>query len=187
MRRPGISSLYEESPGALAASRSLRHCNRLVRTTEFRVSAKSDSCDSDTFRRSALVAPWRVRCRATHFAQAGRILSSTRWCVNPEAAVLYREFPAPGCASMIERVCDHFAGCLLMPRAWVESAYARGLHDPLGLAQVFGVSPSAMTVRLRQLGLSHPTPRCATTPSPWPGSPRWQPSRSPQHRVGVRS
>ncbi len=106
---------------------------------------------------------------------------------HPEVAALYREFPASGRASMIERVCDHFAGCLLMPRPWVESAYARGLQDPLGLAQVFGVSVSAMTVRLRQLGLSHPTPRCATTPSPWPGSPRWQPSRSPQHRMAMPS
>ena len=62
-----------------------------------------------------------------------------------DAATLYREFPARDRAAMVERTCDHFAGCLLMPRPWVEAAYARGMRHPLDLAQVFGTSPSAST------------------------------------------
>lgn len=52
-----------------------------------------------------------------------------------------------------ERLCDYFAACLLMPRAWVKTAFASGIQDPVALAQHFEVSPQAMHVRLQQLGL----------------------------------
>ena len=104
-----------------------------------------------------------------------------------DASVLYREFPVRERAMLIERICDHFAGCLLMPRPWIESAYARGMRHPLDLAQVFGVSQSAISVRLSQLGLTRPTPRCATGANPWPGAATWQSSRRPLHRMMVKN
>jgi predicted transcriptional regulator len=105
---------------------------------------------------------------------------------HSDGSVLYRELPSRERAMLVERICDHFAGCLLMPRLWIESTYAKGMRHPLDLAQVFGVSPSAISVRLSQLGLTRPTPRCAMGAKPWPGAPPWQPSRRPQHRVLVK-
>lgn len=61
----------------------------------------------------------------------------------------------------VERVCDYFAGCLLMPKLWVTSLYYnRGVRDLPTLARRFGVSQTAMRVRLLQLGLIEPAPRC---------------------------
>lgn len=105
---------------------------------------------------------------------------------HADVALLYRDLPRSERTTMIERICDHFAGCLLMPRPWVESTYARGLRHPMHLAQIFGVSPSAMGVRLTQLGITRPTPRCAT-PGTWAGRPPWNASRRPRHRSLVRN
>jgi len=59
-----------------------------------------------------------------------------------------------------EHLADYFAGCLLMPKRWVKRLF--GERDSLiALADAFGVSPRAMHVRLSQLGLIEPTPRCA--------------------------
>ena len=61
-----------------------------------------------------------------------------------------------------ETICDYFAACLLMPRPWVTAAYTTGTQDPHQLANLFNVSPAAMTYRLNQLGLTDSTPRCRT-------------------------
>jgi predicted transcriptional regulator len=53
-----------------------------------------------------------------------------------------------------ERVADHFAACLLMPRPWVEEAAGRYSADIRGLARRFRVSPLAMRVRLHVLARS---------------------------------
>lgn len=103
------------------------------------------------------------------------------------AAVLYRDIPARDRSILIERVCDHFAACLLMPRPWVEAAVARGMRHPLDLSQMFGVSHSAINVRLHQLGIARPTPRCGVGPAPWPGASPWEASRRPTHRSLVKS
>jgi Zn-dependent peptidase ImmA (M78 family) len=61
-----------------------------------------------------------------------------------------------------EQVCDAFAANVLMPRAWVKSAYCmEGIQEVTGLARRFGVSQAAMQVRLQQLGLVAPLPRCS--------------------------
>jgi len=61
-----------------------------------------------------------------------------------------------------EQVCDYFAGCLLMPKPWVASAYYdRGIQRLDLLARRFGVSQMAMRVRLLQLGIVEPEPRCS--------------------------
>jgi Zn-dependent peptidase ImmA (M78 family) len=58
-----------------------------------------------------------------------------------------------------ERLADHFAGCLLMPKRHVKALAAQGLSAG-ALADAFGVSVRAMIVRLTLLGITEPTPRC---------------------------
>ncbi|WP_054565628.1 ImmA/IrrE family metallo-endopeptidase [Frankia sp. R43] len=64
-------------------------------------------------------------------------------CVYPELSV-----------AQVERVCDHFAGCLLMPKRMVKQLWWRGIRDPEDLADFFQVSRAAMAVRLRVLRFS---------------------------------
>lgn len=79
-----------------------------------------------------------------------------------------------------ERLADYFAGCLLMPKRHVKSLFGTR-PDPVALAVTFGVSQRAMTVRLCQLGLIGPTPRCLRT------GPRWDHLGSPYFRNGAES
>jgi Zn-dependent peptidase ImmA (M78 family) len=89
--------------------------------------------------------------------------------------LMYAKFPASDRNAMVEHICDYFAGCLLMPRPWVKRIYGSGLQRLPDLAQRFGVSQAAMSVRLNQIGLTGPTPRCL------PGTRDWT-RRSAQHR-----
>lgn len=54
----------------------------------------------------------------------------------------------------IERVCDHFAACLLMPRPVVKRAWCSRIQDLEALAGLFKVSERAMQIRLEYLGLT---------------------------------
>jgi Zn-dependent peptidase ImmA (M78 family) len=75
--------------------------------------------------------------------------------------VIYRHLPAgPARKRHVEAVCDHFAACLLMPKAWVKRSWGDGLQDLAGLAWRFEVSQQAMLIRLQYLGLVDPLPRC---------------------------
>jgi Zn-dependent peptidase ImmA (M78 family) len=56
-------------------------------------------------------------------------------------------------AERIERLCNYFAACLLMPRAWVKRDWCHGMQRPRALAQRYYVSTEAMTTRLSELGL----------------------------------
>jgi hypothetical protein len=63
-----------------------------------------------------------------------------------------------------ERISDYFAACVLMPRMWVKRDWAGGgIQDIDRLARRYNVSRVAMAVRLSELGLLPPTPRCAGT------------------------
>ncbi len=65
-----------------------------------------------------------------------------------------------------ERLADYFAGCLLMPKRHVKRLF--GMQpDGTALADAFGVSLPAMTVRLSQLGLIDPVSRCQRTDARW--------------------
>lgn len=81
--------------------------------------------------------------------------------------VLYRRCGAADQARWIEQVCDYFAGCLLMPRPWVKRAYFSGIQDLAQLAARFGVSQQAMQVRLNQIGIVEPQPRCSRSQPEW--------------------
>jgi hypothetical protein len=59
-----------------------------------------------------------------------------------------------------EQVADFFAACLLMPRPWVKRLWGRGEHDLRRLAGLFGVSQTAMRIRLLQIGLIETQARC---------------------------
>jgi Zn-dependent peptidase ImmA (M78 family) len=81
--------------------------------------------------------------------------------------LIYSRFPSDERSAMIEHICDYFAGCLLVPRPWVKRIYFSGLQCLPDLAQTFGVSQAAMTVRLNQIGLVERTPRCLPGTKDW--------------------
>jgi Zn-dependent peptidase ImmA (M78 family) len=54
---------------------------------------------------------------------------------------------------IIERICDYFAGCLLVPRNWLKRAWSNGIQSPTALAALFNVSTAAIAVRLQQTGI----------------------------------
>jgi Zn-dependent peptidase ImmA (M78 family) len=59
-----------------------------------------------------------------------------------------------------EQVADYFAACLLMPKVWIRRAWTSGVQKVPSLSRRFGVSQTAMQVRLLQLGLIEPPARC---------------------------
>lgn len=67
----------------------------------------------------------------------------------------------PGKQRQVEGVCDHFAACLLMPKAWVKKHWGNGTQELAALAWQFEVSEQAMLIRLQNLGLVDPVPRHA--------------------------
>ncbi len=79
---------------------------------------------------------------------------------NPFIDHLYPSLPGASAHRRTEQVCDYFAACLLMPRAWVKRRFTSGHQDVRQLATEFDVSMQAMQVRLLQLGLIEPAPRC---------------------------
>ncbi len=59
-----------------------------------------------------------------------------------------------------EYLAEYFAGCVLMPKRLLKRAWGDGIQRPADLAELFDVSARAMEVRLAQLRLTEPTPRC---------------------------
>lgn len=74
---------------------------------------------------------------------------------------LYPEWRGLGAGDRAEQVANHFAACLLMPKAWVRRTYFnRGVMSVPRLAASFEVSQTAMRYRLESLGLIQPILRC---------------------------
>ncbi len=87
-----------------------------------------------------------------------------------------------------EYVADYFAGCVLMPKRLVKRAWGQGHQRPGDLALLFDVSEAAISVRLRQIGLTEPAQRCAPPPVAKPANPRTNVryrGRSTSHQSGV--
>lgn len=59
-----------------------------------------------------------------------------------------------------EQAANYFAACVLMPKRWVKRDWGNGIQNLRLLARRYGVSQAAMRVRLLQLGLMQPEPRC---------------------------
>lgn len=73
---------------------------------------------------------------------------------------------APGTLDgRVERLADYFAACLLMPKRHVKSLFYGGTRSD-DMAQAFGVSRRAISVRLSQLGVVDQRPRCVRRPQP---------------------
>jgi Zn-dependent peptidase ImmA (M78 family) len=84
------------------------------------------------------------------------------------AEVIYSSVPVSERQDSIERICDYFAGCLLMPRSWLLRAWSGGNQSVRDLAPRFGTSEVAIRVRLQQIGLVDATRgRCASGWSSW--------------------
>lgn len=83
---------------------------------------------------------------------------------------LYSGTGGYGTEERTERVCDRFAGALLMPKVLLRADWADGLQDIAKLARRYHVSRAAMTIRLSQLGLIEPTPRCLPPTSHTPAT-----------------
>lgn len=88
------------------------------------------------------------------------------------AALLYRGGRSRTGEQQAEMAADYFAGCALVPKRLLKSAWGNGIQRIPDLAAHFGVSEQAIGVRLSQTGLDaiadhEPTARCArpiTTP-----------------------
>jgi Zn-dependent peptidase ImmA (M78 family) len=63
-------------------------------------------------------------------------------------------------SAQAERLADYFSGCLHMPKQHLKRLVGEGL-DAADLADTFGVSVPAVTVRLNQLGFSQSRSRCS--------------------------
>jgi Zn-dependent peptidase ImmA (M78 family) len=78
----------------------------------------------------------------------------------PFVSFLYPEVLGVDSHDRGERVADYFAGCLLMPKLWINRAWTSGDQRLHALARRFGVSQAAMQVRLLQVGLIESPARC---------------------------
>lgn len=65
----------------------------------------------------------------------------------------------PAATDLAERGADYFAGCLLIPKQHLKALFCTG-RNVEELARIFGATPSAVAVRLSQVGLIDPAPRC---------------------------
>lgn len=70
------------------------------------------------------------------------------------AQLLYVSNSRYTASEQAERAADHFAGCLLMPKRLLKSAWVGGLQTSSELARHFSVSTFAVEVRLSQTRLN---------------------------------
>lgn len=92
---------------------------------------------------------------------------------HPAKEMLYSGDKAASASAQAEAAADYFAGCALVGRRELKSAWGNRIQKVEDLASHFGVSVQAIRVRLAQTGLDAiadrpPTPRCArplSTPS----------------------
>jgi IrrE N-terminal-like domain len=79
----------------------------------------------------------------------------------PFGEALYPSWRGLSADDRAEQVANHFAACLLMPKAWVRRAYFnQGITNLPRLAARFEVSQTAMRYRLESLGMVPPIVRC---------------------------
>lgn len=74
--------------------------------------------------------------------------------------VIYPDLPRLSSQQRAEIVCDYFAGCLLVPKKWLRTAWMSGIQTEPELAKLFNVSREAIHTRLSQTGLIERARRC---------------------------
>jgi uncharacterized protein DUF955 len=105
-------------------------------------------------------AHWRIVLKADEPRQRQRFSLAHEFkhvLDDPIIEQLHRHLPADSRQERIERLCNYFAACLLMPRAWIKRDWCAGRQRPGGLARRYYVSHEAMTTRLSELGLAPTT------------------------------
>jgi Zn-dependent peptidase ImmA (M78 family) len=95
-----------------------------------------------------------TRCRFTLFHELKHIIDHGR------TGLLYAGSQRHSADEQAEQAADYFAGCALVPRQFLKRAWGRQVQRPMVLARLFDVSPRAISVRLDQVGLTDPIPRC---------------------------
>lgn len=99
---------------------------------------------------------------------------------HPYVDWLYPSTPTRDSETRAELVADSFAASVLMPKRLVKRLWGEGQQRTADLAATFGVSEIAMSIRVRQLGLTEPTPRCTHNTAK---SGTWRSSRKPYFRA----
>lgn len=105
------------------------------------------------------------------------------------AGLLYRGSDRATPEKQTEAAADYFAGCALVPKRDLKSAWGSGMQQVPALAVRFGVSEQAIRVRLSQTKLDAPwdavpAERCARPVSSAPsGAQHFRIARSPYRRT----
>ncbi|CAM3526068.1 ImmA/IrrE family metallo-endopeptidase [Tsukamurella ocularis] len=130
-----------------------------------------------SIRESDITGLSRIAIERRTFTAASQHSGSSQWtngrwviALNDSESVARQRFTTchelkhiidAGCSSTysqlteqeIERLCDHFAGCLLMSKRAIYRLWGDGLRTPEALATACRVSLAAMKVRLSVIGL----------------------------------
>jgi len=100
---------------------------------------------------------WRIVLNASEPRQRQRFSLAHEFkhvLDDPVIERLHRHLSPERRRQRTERLCNYFAACLLMPRAWIKRDWYGGLQDPRELARRYYVSLEAMRTRLSELGLA---------------------------------
>jgi Zn-dependent peptidase ImmA (M78 family) len=100
---------------------------------------------------------WRIVLRADEPRQRQRFSLAHEFkhvLDDPHIERLYTHLPKAGRAERTERLCNYFAACLLMPRAWLKRDWCNGRQTIRELARRYYVSHEAMSTRLSEVGLT---------------------------------
>lgn len=100
---------------------------------------------------------WRIVLKADEPRQRQRFSLAHEFkhvLDDPLIDRLYTHLAPKGRDERTERLCNYFAACLLMPRAWVKQDWCRGIQQTRELARRYYVSHEAMSTRLSELGLT---------------------------------
>lgn len=103
---------------------------------------------------------WRIVLKADEPRQRQRFSLAHEFkhvLDDPLIERLYTHLPKAGRHERTERLCNYFAACLLMPRAWLKRDWCAGRQTIRELAWRYYVSQEAMSTRLSELGLTRLT------------------------------
>ena len=99
---------------------------------------------------------WRIVIRAadTHERQRFSLAHELKHIIDdPAIDFLFGHLPLDHRDGEAERICNHFAACLLMPGPWIRRDWAADRRQIDELARRYHVSEEAMTKRLKELRL----------------------------------
>jgi predicted transcriptional regulator len=99
---------------------------------------------------------WRIVLKADEPRQRQRFSLAHEFkhvLDDPAIERLYTHLAPSRRSERAERLCNYFAACLLMPRAWIKRDWCAGTQSRRTLARRYYVSNEAMGTRLDELGL----------------------------------